>query len=113
LAQLRREAPPIVAPKGDFGAVMRKSHSPAGALYGSRAYAAAQSNAALSLAAGAWRDVEVNWKIFLESFIEGHHIKSTHPESFLPYGVDNLNAIDLFGRISHFTLAVRKACRCP
>src|SRR5580692_6929037 len=34
LAQLRREALPIVRPEGDFGAVMRKSHSPAGALYG-------------------------------------------------------------------------------
>jgi hypothetical protein len=34
LAQLRREALSIVAAKGDFGAVMRKSHSPAGALYG-------------------------------------------------------------------------------
>ena len=49
------------------------------------------------------RDFEVNWKIFLESFIEGYHIKSTHPESFLPYGFDNLNVIDLFGRNSRVT----------
>jgi phenylpropionate dioxygenase-like ring-hydroxylating dioxygenase large terminal subunit len=49
------------------------------------------------------RDFDVNWKIFLESFIEGYHIKSTHPESFLPYGFDNLNVIDLFGRNSRVT----------
>src|SRR5436190_20506697 len=29
-------------------------------------------------------EVAVNWKIFLEGFLEGYHIKSTHPESFLP-----------------------------
>src|SRR5216683_5684480 len=49
------------------------------------------------------RDFEVNWKIFLESFIEGYHIKSTHPESFLPYGFDNLNVVDIFGRNSRVT----------
>jgi phenylpropionate dioxygenase-like ring-hydroxylating dioxygenase large terminal subunit len=55
------------------------------------------------LFATAERDFDVNWKIFLESFIEGYHIKSTHPESFLPYGFDNLNVIDLFGRNSRVT----------
>jgi phenylpropionate dioxygenase-like ring-hydroxylating dioxygenase large terminal subunit len=55
------------------------------------------------LFATAERDFEVNWKIFLESFIEGYHIKSTHPDSFLPYGFDNLNVIDLFGRNSRVT----------
>jgi phenylpropionate dioxygenase-like ring-hydroxylating dioxygenase large terminal subunit len=55
------------------------------------------------LFATAERDFDVNWKVFLESFIEGYHIKSTHPESFLPYGFDNLNVIDLFGRNSRVT----------
>jgi len=54
------------------------------------------------------QDFEVNWKIFLESFIEGYHIKSTHPESFLPYGFDNLNVIDLFGRNSRVTYPFRR-----
>ena len=54
------------------------------------------------------RDFEVNWKIFLESFIEGYHIKSTHPESFLPYGFDNLNVIDLFGRNSRVTYPFKR-----
>ena len=44
------------------------------------------------------QELPVNWKIFVESFLEGYHIRSTHPETFLPYGFDNLNLIDLFGR---------------
>ncbi len=62
------------------------------------------------------REFDVNWKIFLESFIEGYHIKSTHPESFLPYGFDNLNVIDLFGRHSRVTYPfqrIRKLEKVP
>ncbi len=68
------------------------------------------------LFATAERDFDVNWKIFLESFIEGYHIKSTHPESFLPYGFDNLNVIDLFGRNSRVTYPfqrIRKLAKVP
>ena len=57
------------------------------------------------------REFDVNWKIFLESFIEGYHIKSTHPESFLPYGFDNLNVIDRFGRNSRVTYPFRRIAR--
>lgn len=60
------------------------------------------------LFAMAERDFDVNWKIFLESFIEGYHIKTTHPESFLPYGFDNLNVIDLFGRNSRVTYPFKR-----
>ena len=62
------------------------------------------------------REFEVNWKILLESFIEGYHIKSTHPESFLPYGFDNLNVIDLFGRHSRVTYPfqrIKKLAKVP
>ena len=52
--------------------------------------------------------VEANWKIFLEGFIEGYHIRSTHPETFLPYGFDNLNLIDHFGRNSRVTYPFRR-----
>jgi phenylpropionate dioxygenase-like ring-hydroxylating dioxygenase large terminal subunit len=61
-------------------------------------------------------EVAVNWKIFLEGFIEGYHIKSTHPESFLPYGFDNLNVIDLFGRNSRVTYPfqrIKKLAKVP
>jgi phenylpropionate dioxygenase-like ring-hydroxylating dioxygenase large terminal subunit len=48
-------------------------------------------------------DVPANWKLLLEGFIEGYHIRSTHQKSFLPYGFDNLNVIDFFGRGSRVT----------
>ena len=53
-------------------------------------------------------ELEVNWKILLEGFIEGYHIKSTHPKSFLPYGFDNLNVVDLFGRNSRVTFPFQR-----
>ncbi|MGH8764567.1 MAG: aromatic ring-hydroxylating oxygenase subunit alpha, partial [Burkholderiales bacterium] len=58
----------------------------------------------------AYRETELdaNWKIFLEGFIEGYHIRFTHPESFYPYGFDNLNLIDLFGRSSRITYPFRR-----
>lgn len=68
------------------------------------------------LFASAEREFEVNWKILLEGFIEGYHIKSTHPESFLPYGFDNLNVIDLFGRHSRVTYPfqrIKKLAKVP
>ena len=40
------------------------------------------------------RETEANWKIVLEGFLEGYHIRATHPESFFPYGFDNLNVIE-------------------
>jgi phenylpropionate dioxygenase-like ring-hydroxylating dioxygenase large terminal subunit len=49
------------------------------------------------------RDTEANWKVMLEGFIEGYHIRATHPESFLPYGFDNLNVVETFGRHSRVT----------
>jgi phenylpropionate dioxygenase-like ring-hydroxylating dioxygenase large terminal subunit len=58
--------------------------------------------------ATAERELAVNWKIFLEGFIEGYHIRFTHPESFFPYGFDNLNLIDLFGRSSRITYPFRR-----
>jgi phenylpropionate dioxygenase-like ring-hydroxylating dioxygenase large terminal subunit len=58
--------------------------------------------------ATAERELEVNWKVFLEGFIEGYHIRFTHPESFYPYGYDNLNVIDFFGRSSRITYPFRR-----
>lgn len=52
--------------------------------------------------------VEANWKIFMEGFLEGYHIRSTHPESFLPYGFDNLNLVDTFGMNSRVTYPFRR-----
>ncbi len=40
---------------------------------------------------------EINWKLQAEGTLEGYHIKHTHPESFFPYGFDNLNVIETQG----------------
>jgi len=60
--------------------------------------------------------VAANWKIFLEGFLEGYHIRPTHPESFYPYGFDNLNVVEYFGRNSRVTFPfqrIRKLADVP
>jgi phenylpropionate dioxygenase-like ring-hydroxylating dioxygenase large terminal subunit len=52
--------------------------------------------------------IDANWKIFLEGFIEGYHIRSTHPKSFYPYGFDNLNVVEYFGANSRVTYPFRR-----
>ena len=54
------------------------------------------------------RDTEANWKIVLEGFLEGYHIRVTHPESFYPYGFDNLNVVEQIGRHSRVTFPFRR-----
>jgi phenylpropionate dioxygenase-like ring-hydroxylating dioxygenase large terminal subunit len=48
-------------------------------------------------------EFDANWKLLLEGFIEGYHIRTTHPKTFLPYGFDNLNVVDVFGRNTRVT----------
>jgi phenylpropionate dioxygenase-like ring-hydroxylating dioxygenase large terminal subunit len=60
--------------------------------------------------------IPANWKIFLEGFLEGYHIKTTHPTSFYPYGFDNLNVVEYFGRNSRVTFPfqrIRKLAALP
>lgn len=52
--------------------------------------------------------IPANWKIFMEGFLEGYHIKTTHPTSFLPFGFDNLNVIEYFGRNSRVVFPFRR-----
>ena len=54
------------------------------------------------------RDIEANWKVLLEGSLEGYHIRYAHPETFFPYGFDNLNLIDLYGRSSRVTYPFRR-----
>ncbi|WP_299073483.1 aromatic ring-hydroxylating dioxygenase subunit alpha [uncultured Paraglaciecola sp.] len=42
-------------------------------------------------------ELSANWKTILESFLEGYHIKATHPKSFFPVQYDNMNVIEHFG----------------
>jgi phenylpropionate dioxygenase-like ring-hydroxylating dioxygenase large terminal subunit len=51
---------------------------------------------------------DVNWKISLEGFIEGYHIRVTHPQTFLPYGFDNLNLVETFGVHSRVTYPFKR-----
>ena len=57
------------------------------------------------------RDLDTNWKILLEGFIEGYHIRATHPETFLPYGFDNLNVVELLGRNSRVTYPFKRIAK--
>jgi hypothetical protein len=43
------------------------------------------------------RRVEANWKFVVEGFLEGYHIRTTHKETFYPYGFDNLTLLDTYG----------------
>ncbi|GAC18041.1 aromatic ring-hydroxylating oxygenase subunit alpha [Paraglaciecola arctica] len=52
--------------------------------------------------------IEANWKVYLESFIEGYHIKFAHPETFYPFGYDNLNIIEFCGPHARVTFPFRR-----
>ncbi|MFN0164486.1 MAG: aromatic ring-hydroxylating oxygenase subunit alpha [Burkholderiales bacterium] len=54
------------------------------------------------------REIEGNWKVLLEASLEGYHIRYAHAETFYPYGYDNLNLIDFFGRGSRVTFPFRR-----
>jgi phenylpropionate dioxygenase-like ring-hydroxylating dioxygenase large terminal subunit len=43
-------------------------------------------------------DIPANWKILVEGFLEGYHIRSTHEQTFFPVQYDNLNVVETFGR---------------
>jgi phenylpropionate dioxygenase-like ring-hydroxylating dioxygenase large terminal subunit len=46
------------------------------------------------------QETSANWKIVVEGFLEGYHIRSTHRETFYPIQFDNLNVVETFGRNS-------------
>jgi phenylpropionate dioxygenase-like ring-hydroxylating dioxygenase large terminal subunit len=43
-------------------------------------------------------ETPANWKIFCEGFLEGYHIRTTHPGTFYPLQYDNVNVVETFGR---------------
>ncbi len=51
---------------------------------------------------------DVHWKLNIEAMLEGLHIKFTHPESFYPYGYDNLNVVECFGNNNRVTFPFRR-----
>jgi phenylpropionate dioxygenase-like ring-hydroxylating dioxygenase large terminal subunit len=50
------------------------------------------------LLASSEEQVAINWKVLVESFLEGYHIRSTHAQTFYPVQFDNLNVVEMFGR---------------
>ena len=52
--------------------------------------------------------VEANWKLHLESFLEGYHIKPAHKKTFFPFGYDNLNVVEFSGPHSRVTFPFKR-----
>lgn len=62
----------------------------------------------LELITSSETDVDVNWTVSVEGAIEGYHIRFGHPETFFPYGYDNLNVVEHSGRNSRVTFPFRR-----
>jgi phenylpropionate dioxygenase-like ring-hydroxylating dioxygenase large terminal subunit len=54
------------------------------------------------------REVLANWKIVVEGFLEGYHIRSTHRDTFYPIQFDNLNVVEIFGRNGRIAFPYRR-----
>src|SRR5262249_13131641 len=51
--------------------------------------------------------LSMNWKVLVEQFLEGYHIRSTHKDTFFPLQYDNLNVVESFGPNSRITFPYR------
>ena len=51
---------------------------------------------------------EANWKLLLETSMEGYHIKALHNKSFYPYGYDNLNVVETDGANARLVFPFRR-----
>ncbi len=49
----------------------------------------------------------INWKVLIEQFGEGYHIRSTHRETFYPLQYDDLTVVETFGPNSRITFPYR------
>lgn len=49
----------------------------------------------------------MNWKVLVEQFLEGYHIRSTHKDTFYPVQYDDLNVIETFGPNCRITFPYR------
>jgi phenylpropionate dioxygenase-like ring-hydroxylating dioxygenase large terminal subunit len=49
----------------------------------------------------------MNWKVLVEQFLEGYHIRSTHKDTFFPLQYDDLNVVETFGPNSRLTFPYR------
>jgi len=44
--------------------------------------------------------IQANWKLYIESALEGYHIRQTHKATFFPVQYDNLTVVEAFGENS-------------
>jgi phenylpropionate dioxygenase-like ring-hydroxylating dioxygenase large terminal subunit len=49
----------------------------------------------------------MNWKVLVEQFLEGYHIRSTHRDTFYPLQYDDLNVVETFGPNTRITFPYR------
>ena len=49
----------------------------------------------------------MNWKVLVEQFLEGYHIRTTHKGTFYPVQYDDLNIVEAFGPNSRITFPYR------
>jgi choline monooxygenase len=49
----------------------------------------------------------MNWKVLVEQFLEGYHIRTTHKDTFYPIQYDDLNIVEAFGPNSRITFPYR------
>ena len=49
----------------------------------------------------------VNWKLLVETFLEGYHIRHLHQTTFFPIQYDNVNLVERFGPNSRVTFPFR------
>jgi phenylpropionate dioxygenase-like ring-hydroxylating dioxygenase large terminal subunit len=49
----------------------------------------------------------VNWKVLVETFLEGYHIRHLHHSTFFPIQYDNVNVVEHFGPNSRITFPFR------
>lgn len=53
-------------------------------------------------------EVEANWKVLAEGFLEGYHLRQTHKTTFYPLGYDNCTVVEHNGRHSRVTFPFRR-----
>jgi phenylpropionate dioxygenase-like ring-hydroxylating dioxygenase large terminal subunit len=56
-------------------------------------------------------EAAANWKILMDAFLEGYHIRFTHRDTFYPRQFDNLNVIEIFGRNQRVTFPYRSIAK--
>lgn len=49
----------------------------------------------------------MNWKVLVEQFLEGYHIRTTHKDTFYPIQYDDLNVVEPFGPNTRITFPFR------